>query len=232
MTVPVGTLLTFQMSRFSVAAHTATTGPGDPLREPDSFLGRISASVRATRPFDQQGVYPSDARGDPAFLTPMLHGNGLWSTGFMDRSDATPQPKTFQVKIVAPGTYNSTSFCPPSLRSPSPPPEPALGGDRLRLALVGLAGAARPRLLAAQDQRRYERDQRCHDRPHVGVRERAGRALAAGRAVLDPVFEDHGERRDAERAADALEHVEHRRCTGHLVALERRVGSGHRRHHR
>src|SRR3954447_287392 len=106
MTVPVGTLLTFQMSRFSVAAHTATTGPGDPLREPDSFLGRMSASVRATPPFDQQGVYPSDARGDPAFLTPMLHGNGFWSTGFMDRSDATPRPKTFQVKIVAPGTYN------------------------------------------------------------------------------------------------------------------------------
>jgi plastocyanin len=24
----------------------------------------------------------------------------------MDRSNATPQPKTFQVKIVAPGTYN------------------------------------------------------------------------------------------------------------------------------
>jgi plastocyanin len=106
MTVPTGTVLTFQMSRFSVASHTATTGPGDPLREPDSFLGRMSASVRATPPFDQAGVYPSDERGVPALLTQSLHGNGFWSTGFMDRSNATPQPKTFQVKIVAPGTYN------------------------------------------------------------------------------------------------------------------------------
>jgi plastocyanin len=106
ITVPVGTVLTFQMSRFSVAAHTATTGPGDPLREPDSFLGRMSASVRATPPFDQAGVYPSDERGVPALLNPSLHGNGFWSSGFMDRSDATPQPKTAQVKIVAPGTYN------------------------------------------------------------------------------------------------------------------------------
>jgi plastocyanin len=107
MKVAVGTVLTFQMSKFSVASHTATTGPGDPLREPDSFLGRMSASVRATPPFDQAGIYPSDERGVPALLTPTLHGNGFWSTGFMDRSNATPQqPKTFQVKIVAPGTYD------------------------------------------------------------------------------------------------------------------------------
>jgi plastocyanin len=106
MTVPVGTVITFSISRFSLAAHTATTGPGDPLREPGSFLGRLSASVRENPPFDQAGVYSSDARGSPALLTPALHGNGFWSTGFMDRSDATPQPKNQQVKIVAPGTYN------------------------------------------------------------------------------------------------------------------------------
>lgn len=106
LTVPVGTVLTFSVSRYSLAAHTATTGPGDPLREPDSFLGRLSASVRENPPFDQAGVYSSDPRGAPALLTPTLHGNGFWSTGFMDRSDATPQPKNQQVKIVAPGTYS------------------------------------------------------------------------------------------------------------------------------
>jgi plastocyanin len=109
MTVPTGTTLTFTMSRLSLAAHTATTGLGDPETEPNSFLGRISSSIRETPPFDQAGVYPSDPRGVPALLTPALHGNGFWSTGFMDRSSATPQPKTSQVKLVAPGTY--TFFC-------------------------------------------------------------------------------------------------------------------------
>jgi len=109
MTVPVGTTLTFTMSRFTFAAHTATTGPGDPENEPSSFLGQLSRSIRETPPFDEAGVYPSDPRGDPAFLTPSSHGNGFWSSGFMDRSDATPQPKTSQVKIVAPGTY--TFYC-------------------------------------------------------------------------------------------------------------------------
>jgi plastocyanin len=42
-------------------------------------------------------------------LTPSLHGNGFWSSGFMDNAGATPQPKRSQVKIVAPGTYNF--FC-------------------------------------------------------------------------------------------------------------------------
>jgi plastocyanin len=110
MNVTVGTTLTFSISRFSLAAHTATTGPGDPFTEPDSFLGRISASIRETPPFDQAGVYPSDPRGAPALLTPNLHGNGFWSSGFMDATGTTAaQPKNQQVKIVAPGTY--TFYC-------------------------------------------------------------------------------------------------------------------------
>jgi plastocyanin len=108
MTVPVGTTLTFEMSRLTYAAHTATTGPGDPGTEPNSFLGKLSGSINQP-PFDQAGVYPSDPRGVPALLTPSLHGNGFWSSGFMDNAGATPQPKRSQVKIVAPGTYNF--FC-------------------------------------------------------------------------------------------------------------------------
>jgi plastocyanin len=109
MTVRTGTTLTFSISRWSLAAHTATTGPGDPFNEPDSFLGRISSSIREVPPFDQAGVYPSDPRGTPALLTPNLHGNGFWSSGFMDRANSTPQPKNQQVKIVTPGTY--TFYC-------------------------------------------------------------------------------------------------------------------------
>lgn len=109
LTVSVGSVLTFSISRWSLAAHTATTGPGDPLNDPNSFLGRISDSIRNTPPFDQAGVYPSEPRGDIALLTPNLHGNGFWSSGFMDRANSTPQPKTQQVKIVAPGTY--TFYC-------------------------------------------------------------------------------------------------------------------------
>jgi plastocyanin len=109
MDVTVGTTLTFSISRWSLAAHTATTGPGDPFSEPDSFLGKISGSIRETPPFDQAGVYPSDPRGVPALLTPALHGNGFWSSGFMDGTSSTPQPKNQQVTIVAPGTY--TFYC-------------------------------------------------------------------------------------------------------------------------
>jgi plastocyanin len=104
ITVPVGSTVTFSISRWSRAAHTATTGPGDPFNDPGSFLGKISSSITSP-PFDQAGVYPSDPRGAPALLTPNLHGNGFWSSGFMDRANSTPQPKTQQVKIVAPGTY-------------------------------------------------------------------------------------------------------------------------------
>jgi plastocyanin len=109
LTVPVGTTLTFAISRLSLAAHTATTGPGDPQAEPNSFLGKLSASIRETPPFDQAGVYSSDERGVPALLTSSLHGNGFWNSGFMDDTSLTAQPKRQQVKIVAPGTY--TFYC-------------------------------------------------------------------------------------------------------------------------
>jgi plastocyanin len=103
-TVPVGTTITFETSRFSLDQHTATTGPGDPLREPGSFLGRMSASF-GDGPIDQAGIYPSDPRGGPVSLNPNLHGNGFWGTGVMDTAGTTAFPKRAQVKISAPGTY-------------------------------------------------------------------------------------------------------------------------------
>jgi plastocyanin len=109
-TVPVGTTLTFAMSARTFDVHTATTGPGDPENDPNSFLGKLSASIAGQPPFDQAGVYPSDSpTAAPASLTPTLHGNGFWGTGVMDRSAATPLPPSGQVTIGAPGTY--TFYC-------------------------------------------------------------------------------------------------------------------------
>jgi plastocyanin len=108
--VPVGTTLTFAMSARTFDIHTATTGPGDPENDPNSFLGKLSASIQGPPPFDQAAVYPSDSpTAAPASLTPTLHGNGFWNTGIMDRSAATPLPPSGQVTIGAPGTY--TFYC-------------------------------------------------------------------------------------------------------------------------
>jgi plastocyanin len=104
--VAVGTTLTFSMSPKSLDLHTATTGPGDPEADPNSFLGKMAGSIGGQPPFDQAGVYPSDAPGTVASLTSTTHGNGFWGTGFMDASAATPLPPSGQVKVDAPGTYN------------------------------------------------------------------------------------------------------------------------------
>jgi plastocyanin len=109
-TVPVGTTLTFAMSPKSVDVHTATTGPGDPENDPNSFLGKLSGSITGQPPFDEAGVYPSDSPATaPVSLTPALHGNGFWGTGIMDRSSATPLPSSGQVTIGQAGTY--TFYC-------------------------------------------------------------------------------------------------------------------------
>jgi plastocyanin len=107
-TVRSGTVLTFQVSRYSHDVHTATTGPGDP-ETPGSFLGTLASSISSGGPIDQQAVYPSDPRPGPTPLTPMTHGDGFWNTGFMDATTSTTLPKSSQVRIVTPGTY--TFFC-------------------------------------------------------------------------------------------------------------------------
>ena len=109
LSVSVGTTITFQMSRFSHETHTATTGPGDPLNDASSFLGKLHSSIAHPPPIDPAAVYPSDPRPGPTALTAALHGNGFWNTGFMDATTATTLPKSSQVKIVAPGTY--TFYC-------------------------------------------------------------------------------------------------------------------------
>jgi plastocyanin len=103
-TVPVGTTVKFQMSPKSYESHTATTGPGDPIKDPTSYLGIIAASF-FSKQFEPQGVYPSDPFGTVGSETPTAHGNGFWNSGALDNVAASPQPTSSSVTFNAPGTY-------------------------------------------------------------------------------------------------------------------------------
>jgi plastocyanin len=104
LTVPAGTTVRFTMTKGSFEAHTATTGPGNPMTAPGSYLGKLAASMEAPV-FDPAVLYPSDAPGAPAQLTPSSHGNGFWNSGFIDSSNATPLPTNNAVTFAAAGTY-------------------------------------------------------------------------------------------------------------------------------
>lgn len=106
ITVPVGTTIEFRMTNGSFEAHTATTGPGDPSTDPNSYLGKLAASFENPARFLGQATYASEAPGGAAAaLTPTLHGNGFWSTGALDTSNATPLPASNSVTFGAAGTY-------------------------------------------------------------------------------------------------------------------------------
>ena len=105
LTVSTGTTVTFNMPARSTEVHTATTGPGNPEKEPKSYLGVLASSLEGPA-WDSAAAYPSDAPGAPASLTPTSHGNGFWNSGVMDASNATPQlPSSNKVTFAAPGTY-------------------------------------------------------------------------------------------------------------------------------
>jgi plastocyanin len=102
-TVPVGTTLKFQMSPKSLENHTATTGPGNPTEELDTYLGKIAASFFAPQ-FEPAGVYASEPSA-PTALTPTLHGNGFWNSGVPDSLPSALLPADRSVTFSAPGTY-------------------------------------------------------------------------------------------------------------------------------
>jgi plastocyanin len=103
--VATGTTVTFTMPAHSTEVHTATTGPGDPEKDPKSYLGTLAASLNGPA-IAGAAVYPSDKPGAPAALTPTAHGNGFWNTGALDTTSATPQlPASNKVTFAAPGTY-------------------------------------------------------------------------------------------------------------------------------
>ena len=105
MTVPTGTTLNFRISPGSFDVHTATTGPGNPEADPNSYLGQIAASFQ-TPTFDPRAVYPSEQPPAIGTLTPLLHGNGFWNSAVMDTAAGTPLPASNSVKFGAPGTYD------------------------------------------------------------------------------------------------------------------------------
>jgi plastocyanin len=105
MTIPTGTRLSFRMSPGSYDVHTATTGPGDPGSDRNSYLGQVAAGFESPV-FDPRGVYPSEQPPTTATLSPALHGNGFWSTGAMDTAAGTPLPASNSVTFGVPGTYD------------------------------------------------------------------------------------------------------------------------------
>ena len=108
LTVPRGTTVAFRMAA-RAEVHTATTGPGNPESEPQSYLGQIEAGLQSAV-FDPRGVLPSDPPGTLAALTPTFHGNGFWNSGGLDEDPATQTvPPTSAVQFAGPGTYQV--FC-------------------------------------------------------------------------------------------------------------------------
>ena len=105
MTVPTGTTLNFRISPGSYDVHTATTGPGNPESDPNSYLGQIAASFQSPV-FDPRAVYPSEPPPSTGTLTPLLHGNGFWNSAVMDTAAGTPLPASNSVTFGAPGTYD------------------------------------------------------------------------------------------------------------------------------
>jgi plastocyanin len=105
VTIPTGTSLTFRMHPASYDIHTATTGPGDPEKDPNSYLGQVAAGFNSPV-FDPRGVYPSEAPGTGATLTPALHGNGFWNSGAMDTASGSPLASSNAVRFGAPGSYD------------------------------------------------------------------------------------------------------------------------------
>jgi hypothetical protein len=87
---------------------TATTGPGNPEDQPNSYLGTLAASFQE-QVIDPRATFQSEEPPTSATLTPTLHGNGFWNSGIMDRAGGAlprlPLPGSNSVRFGAPGTY-------------------------------------------------------------------------------------------------------------------------------
>jgi len=115
LTVPVGTTVTFKISPGSFETHTATTGPGDYLTDPTSYIGFIADSFNLPQ-FDPRGVYPSETIGTVGTLTPTTHGNGFWNSGALDAQPGTLPSDSAKVTFTAPGTYHFACLVHPVMR--------------------------------------------------------------------------------------------------------------------
>jgi plastocyanin len=104
LTVARGSTVLFRMPARSTEVHTATTGPGNPENEPDSYLGKLAASLQSPQ-FDPAALYPSDPPPGIVGLTPTSHGNGFWNTGALDGDARSPTPPRGAVRFDGAGTY-------------------------------------------------------------------------------------------------------------------------------
>lgn len=108
LTVPAGTTVEFKMHPASRDLHTATFGPGnaDPQKDPNSYLAQLAKTFEGPGPFDPRATHPSDPPTAVSVLTPASHGNGFWSSGFMDAVASSPLPAAAKVTFGQAGTYN------------------------------------------------------------------------------------------------------------------------------
>jgi plastocyanin len=109
LTVSAGTTVTFRMDA-RTEFHTATIGPGDPEKQPQSYLGQLEVGLQGGAVFDPRLAFPSEPPGALAALTPAFHGNGFWNSGVLDQdSTTTSLPPANVVNFAAPGVYQV--FC-------------------------------------------------------------------------------------------------------------------------
>ena len=109
LTVSVGTPVTFRAIAGSSEIHTATAGPGNPLKEAGSYLGKIAKSFENDDQPPQIGIHPSDPGSSP-LLSSALHGNGFWNSGVIDGASLTTLlPSKATVTFAQAGSYDF--FC-------------------------------------------------------------------------------------------------------------------------
>jgi plastocyanin len=109
--VPVGTTVTFRMTKRSYENHTATVAAAqnaDPEKVSGSHLGQIAASFFDKKGFRPDGVWASDPV-EPVKLTRSSHGDGFWNSGVLDVLSSTPDnliPSHRSVTFSQAGTYD------------------------------------------------------------------------------------------------------------------------------
>lgn len=113
--VPVGTTVRLQITRNTYELHTVSFVRAGQ----DAYLQQ-----QAQRLIDPQtlllspiGVYPSEPPGSQVPNESQTnHGNGYFSSGFLDRNAGSPFPASVQVRFTQAGTYNYICLIHPQMR--------------------------------------------------------------------------------------------------------------------
>jgi plastocyanin len=113
--VPVGGTVRFRMTQGSYEVHTATFGPGNPLEDPNSYLGMLASSFESPV-LEGAAAYPSDPPGSPVTLSPTTHGNGFWNSGVLDAARSTPVPEDGSLQFGTAGDFDYYCLVPPCMR--------------------------------------------------------------------------------------------------------------------